>query len=204
MQICPGREDLPGPSCVCPGPHCGPALACAHTAGTGRTFNLFRTLLSHHSAWRGMGYGSKRHRVLSICTKTYRPTIKKPLSFKWDTTFQCLSVLPMRKTAISSQSSTTLLHWASATAKLPCHFWSLRCLGSSVAQESNTDTRRTGVSGLHWHPFPPRTLHAKPSEGLVSQARCSQFTVPWRRRVMAQCCSQPLAKDHSYWPTLCS
>lgn len=132
---CRSVQEEPGPSCVCPGPRCGPALGWAHTAGTGRTFHW--SLLSHHFAWWGMGYGSKCHRVLSICAKMYRPTTKKPLSFKWDTTFPCLSMLPMKKTEISSQSSTTLLYRASATAKLPCHFWSLRCLASSVAQESN-------------------------------------------------------------------
>lgn len=62
----------------------------------------------------------------------------------------------------------------------------------------------SGVWGLHWHPFPPRMLHAKPSKVLDSQARHSQFTVPRRRRVTARCCSQMLAKGHSYWPTLCS
>lgn len=66
------------------------------------------------------------------------------------------------------------------------------------------DSWITGVSGLHWHPFPPRTLRAKPSKVLDSQNRCSQFTVPRRSRVMAWCCSWPLTEDHSYWPTWCS
>lgn len=36
---------------------------------------------------------------------------QKALSFKWDTTFQHLSMLPMRKKTISSQPSTTEKHY---------------------------------------------------------------------------------------------
>ena len=91
-----------------------------HTQVTSRTFH--QSFLSHHFAWWDTGYGSKHCKVLSTCLKTYRPTTKEPLSFKWNTTFQRLSILPLRKTAISSLSSTTLLHRASATAKHPYHF----------------------------------------------------------------------------------
>lgn len=146
----------------------------AHTADTGRTFHWF--LLSCHFSWWDMSYGSKSHRVLSTCTKTYRPKMRKLLSSKWDTT--CLFMPPWGR------------QWFPPS--LPPHFTGhLQLLNF---QGSNINTRKASASGLHQSSFAPRMLHAKSSEAFNSQTRCFQFTVPWRRRDMVWCCSQLLTK----------